>query len=81
MLSFKQDIGEALLCGSQNTHDDAVVLMRAAQIVRKYIIQMKYQFKGSLVDETYNSSQASLMAMMRIIRSGTNIQNPDGNMK
>ena len=51
LISFKEDIGEALLCASKLTSDDdVVVLMRAAQIVHNDIFQMKYQFKGSLVD-------------------------------
>ena len=51
ILSFKTstDIGETLLEATKRNHDsDAVVLMRAAGIVRKEIFQKHYKFRGSL---------------------------------
>ena len=74
LISFKWDIGEALLCASKQTSDDdADVLMRAAQIVHNDIFHMKYQFEGSLVDKAYNNLPASLTALVQMILSGTNI--------
>ena len=41
VLTFKEDVGDALLLASQNCPDsDAMVLMRAANIVRKDILQI-----------------------------------------
>ena len=75
VLSFKEDIGEALLHAcKQSSDDDAVTLMRAAQIVHKNILQRQYRFDGSLVDESYNNAPPSLTALMQMILAGTNIQ-------
>ena len=53
VLSFKLDIGEALLCASQkSSDDDAVILKVFAQIVRKDLLQKQYQFKWPLIDES-----------------------------
>ncbi|KAH3690272.1 hypothetical protein DPMN_192151 [Dreissena polymorpha] len=51
VLSFKKDIGDALLCASSINHDnEAVTLLRAASIVRKDLFSKKYEFKDSLID-------------------------------
>ena len=82
VLSFKEDIGEALLHACRQSSDnDAVILMRAAQIVRKDILQKQYQFNGSLVNESYNNSPPSLAALMEMILAGTNIQKQNANNK
>ena len=74
VMSFKQDIGDSLLSAGQKRSDnDAVILMRAAQIVRKDIFQIQHKFEGSLVDESYNKSPTSLTALMQMILAGTNI--------
>ncbi len=55
VLTFKEDVGTALLLACQNDDDgDAIVLMRAANIVRKDILQMNYHFNGSLDDDQYD---------------------------
>ena len=47
--------------------------MRAAQIVRKDILQIQQKFNGSLIDDSYNKSPVSLTALMQMILAGTNI--------
>jgi len=48
-----ENVGDALLLASQNDVDsDAMVLMRAANIVRKNILQMNNHFNGSLDDNS-----------------------------
>ena len=50
ILSFKSDVGDVLLHAIDNDSDsEAIVLMRAAQTVRKDILHMHYKFNGSLV--------------------------------
>ena len=44
VLSFKKDIGDALLCASRINHDnEAVTLLRAASIVRKDLFSKKHE--------------------------------------
>jgi hypothetical protein len=75
ILSFKKDIGEVLLCATERDSDsDAVILMRAAQIVRKEIIEVKHTFKGSMDDDQYTDNPASLTALVTMILGGTNIK-------
>jgi len=40
--------------------DDAVVLMRAAEIIQNKIFKMEYRFNGSLLDEQYDNYSPSL---------------------
>ena len=74
ILSFKSGVGDVLLHATDKDSDsDAIVLMRAAQIVRKDILQMHYKFNGSLVDDSYDINPASLIALVNMILAGTNI--------
>ena len=59
----------------QSSDDDAVILMRAAQIVRKDILEKHFHFNGTLVNDQYKNSPKSLAALMQMILAGTNIQN------
>ena len=54
ILPFKYDVGETLLdVKARDQESDVVVLIRAANIVRKGIFQKQYKFTGSLTDEHY----------------------------
>lgn len=76
VLSFKEDTCDVLLQAcKQSSDDDAVILMRAAQIVRKDILEKHFHFNGTLVNEQYKDSPKSLTALMQMILAGTNIQN------
>ena len=63
MMSFflsKTDIGDTLMEGTRKDHDnDAVSLMWAAAIIRKDIFQIQNKFKGSLLDEQYDTNSTS----------------------
>ena len=74
-MSFKEDIGDTLLeATKRDRDDDTVVLMRAADIIRKEIFQMEYRFNGSLLDEQYDNHFTSLLALVQMILGGTNIE-------
>ena len=80
VLSFKMDTGSTLLEATKRDHDsEAVVLMRAAEIIRKEIFQTQYIFEGSLLDEQYDNNPSSLVALVQMILGGTNIENQTDN--
>ena len=80
ILTFKKDIADALLMASKQDQDsDAIVLMRAANIVREQIFQMKYTFNGSLDDPQYDKLPQSLVALVQMIVAGPNIQSQHDN--
>ena len=55
VLSFKKDVGDALLDACNfHSDDEAMMLMRVTKIVRKEIFETNYHFSGSLCDEQYN---------------------------
>ena len=63
-------------------HDsDAVVLMRAAEIIPQEIFQTQYRFKGSFLNEQYDSNPTSLLALVQMTLGGTNIENQTANNK
>lgn len=72
MLTFKDDVGEAKQWACES---DAVVLMRAANIIRDDIFQKSYTFTRSLTDKQYDDNTASLLALVKMVLGGTNIQN------
>ena len=68
------NLGNVLLTPEQKDEDkDAVILMRAAQIVRKEILEMNYKFNGSLVDDQYNELPSRLYMLNRMILNGTSL--------
>ncbi len=80
ILSFKTDIGDTLMEATRKDHDsDAVSLMRAAAIIRKDIFQVQHRFKGSLLDEQYDTNPTSLLALIQMILGGTDIENQTEN--
>jgi hypothetical protein len=74
ILSFKESTGDLLKSSQRNPDSDAVILMRAAQIVRKEILDTQYKFQGSLLDEKYDDLPSSLVALIQMILAGTNIE-------
>ena len=56
-----------------------MVLMRAANIVRKDILQMNYHFKCSLDDDQYDILPQSLVALVQMMLGGSNMQNQSEN--
>ena len=55
VLSFREDVGDALLDASNFDFDDeAMKLMRVAKLVLKVIFETNYHFSGSLCDDQYN---------------------------
>ncbi|XP_063958715.1 uncharacterized protein LOC135154778 [Lytechinus pictus] len=76
VLSFKEDTGDTLLntCRQGSDDDDAVILMRAAKIVRRDILERHHLFNGSLLDESCNTTAQSLTTLMQMILVGTNIK-------
>ena len=80
ILSFKTGTGSTLLEATKRDHDsEAVVLMQAAEIIRKEIFQTQYRFEGSLLDEQYDNNPSSLVALVQMILGGTNIENQTDN--
>ena len=83
-LTFIKGIGDALLDAcSFDSDEEAVMLMRVAQLVRKEIFQRKYHFNGSLSDNQYDNLPTSLSALIEMILVGSNaeqcIRNKDVN--
>ncbi len=65
----------------QSADDDAVTLKRAAQIVRREIMKIKYDFDGSLIDEQYDIQPTALVALVQMIIGDTIIKNQVANDK
>ena len=73
VLSFKEDIGDALLDAFDiDPDDEAVMLMRVAKLVRKEVFENKYHFDSSLCDEQYDNLPTSLYALVGMILGGSN---------
>jgi len=72
VLTFKEEVSDALLLASPNDADsDAMVLMRAANIVRECILQIKYN--------QYDILPQSLVALLQIILSDSNMEKKSDN--
>jgi hypothetical protein len=76
MLMFNSDIGEAIkIACSNNDDDDAIHLVRAAQILRKDIFTKEYTFDGSLKPGCEKDAvPESVLALVRMILRGPSIQ-------
>ena len=79
MLAFESDIGHALGAACEKNYDgDAMVLAKAATIIRKDLfdlIETKTEFSGNFDINCQNSSvPASLMGLVRMIHEGPNIK-------
>ena len=55
VLSFRKDVGDALLDACNfDSDDEAMMLTRVAKLVLKEIFETNYHFSGSLCDEKNN---------------------------
>ena len=50
--------------------NEAIMLIRAAKLIRKEILQAEYHLNGSLCDEQYDHIPASLNALVEMIVDG-----------
>ena len=77
ILIFSKDIGPTIQHAINNDMDEeAVVLSKAAQIVRKEIFSSAYEFSGSFEkDCERNAVPKSLLAMVQMILEGPSIGN------
>lgn len=75
LLGFDEDIGAALQFASENSYDDkAILLAKAARIVRSEMLAKTQQFDGSFDPKCQaNSVPHSLLALVNMILDGTNI--------
>ena len=68
VLSYKKDVGDALLDACNvDSDDEAVMLMRVAKLVRKEVLEKQYHFNRSLCDEQYDTLPTSLQALVGMI--------------
>ncbi len=82
VLSFKKDMGDALLFASKSdTDSDAVILMRAlSDLCEKTFFKTSYKFSGfALLIEQYAKNPETLIALVQMILGGTNIRNQTDN--
>lgn len=71
ILSFTHHVGKDILLASDKSDDnDAVTLLRAAQIIRRDILKTNYKFDGSLTDKQYVYPQSATSFMEIIFRGG-----------
>ena len=77
LLYFDEEIGDLLSDNLFQDHDsDAMCLMRAANIVRRDILDHKYCFQGSFEPDFQSKSiPESLNALVRMILEGSSIKN------
>ena len=55
VLSFRKDVGDALLDACNfDSDDETMMLMRVAKLVCEENFETNYHFSGSLCDEQYN---------------------------
>ena len=74
ILSFEKDIGPALMVASYHD-DDAIHLMRAAQVVRKEFFDSSFSFDGSFQENCQQEAvPSSLLALVNMILEGANIK-------
>ena len=76
LLTFDQDIGYALKNACMDDCDDeAICLAKAAQIVRRDMLEMRATFDGSFDKRCQEDSVSkSLLALLGMIMDGTNIK-------
>ena len=60
-LAFDQDVSQALKEMSHSFNCEAMVLVKAAKILRKHILNMKFDFTGSLSSESEVKSVPSIL--------------------
>ena len=76
ILSFRKHIGNTLLAARRNNFEnDALILMRAANIIRKDIFKTKYHFRSSLQDKQYEDTPETLALLVGMVLNGSDISN------
>lgn len=81
LLMFNEDVGNAIRQAITNHYDDdALILAKAAKIVRKEMMQTKYSFKGFFeTDCQKNSVPQSLKTLVGMILGGPSIEMQSSN--
>ena len=75
MLMFNSDIGQAIKNASSKNDDDAIHLVRAAQILRKDMFTKEKVFDGSMKPGCERDAvPESVLGLVRMILRGTSIQ-------
>ena len=73
ILAFKKDVGPALVI--VNEYDDAMVVSKAAEILRRQILECKASFEGSFEDSYMNScTPPMLLNFVSSVSHGTDIK-------
>ncbi|KAL5005325.1 hypothetical protein ScPMuIL_018781 [Solemya velum] len=83
LLAFDKDFGPALkkACQNDDCDDDAICLARAANIVRRDMVDMQMNFNGSFSSDCQvKSVPQSLVALVSMIQDGSNIRSQSGNV-
>ena len=81
LIMFEEDIGQGIkrAC-DQNLESDAIVLAKAAEIVRRDMFDMKYNFSGTFQEKCQEDSvPEKLKALVDMILEGPNIKNQTEN--
>ena len=72
-MAFKKDVGHAL--ARVNEYDDAMVVSKAAEILRRQILECKASFEGSFEDSYMNScTPPMLLNFVSSVSHGTDIK-------
>ena len=78
LLSVKKDIGYAVKQLYDNHDDDAIILAKAAKIIRREMLEKKNEFSGTFgKDCQAKSVPFSLLAIVSMIQYGANIQHQE----
>ncbi|XP_045131595.1 uncharacterized protein LOC123516404 [Portunus trituberculatus] len=80
LLAFDEDIGSALTKVCEKEYDDeAITLAKAAQIVRRYMLEKNASFTGSFDSECQTQSvPQTLLALVAMIHEGPSIKSQSG---
>ena len=82
LLAFNEDIGLALQRVSESDFDEeAIILSKAAKIVKRDILNTKYTFDGTFEKECQKKSvPQSLLSLVNMVIDGSNIKVNSGNV-
>ena len=80
MLSFKDCVAKKLQ-NANEAEDEDFILMQAAKLIRKDMLEKKYEFSGSFDDEQYDDLPLSLIKFLQMLLMGynTNHEIDEGN--
>jgi hypothetical protein len=75
-LAFDEDISKAMQEMSDSWDSDAIVLVKAAKLLRQHILNMKFEFTGSFSPESeVNSVPPVLLSFQQMMLEGQGIMN------